>query len=214
MPSVLIVDEHAVARLGLIRLLGEELDHPSFGAAATDKAALRELAKRPWDLVVLEIATSRHDGLELLQQVRSKYPHIPVLVVSMYQEYQYEDRARKLGAAGYLCKSATRAALLEGVRAALAGKSPAPGAPRSGRPELSARERKVLESVASGKRTSQIAADLHLSAKTVSTYRRRILDKLGLHCTADLIAYALDHQPSRPPHTGPLPEGSGPRRAR
>jgi DNA-binding NarL/FixJ family response regulator len=205
MPSVLIIDEHAFARLGLIRLLGEALEHASFGAAATHKAALRELAKRPWDLVVLEIAASRHDGLEFLRKVCSNYPYIPVLVVSMYQKYQYEDRARKLGAAGYVCKSATRAALLEAVRAALACKAPAPGAPPPAGVELSARERKVLESVASGKRTSQIAADLHLSAKTVSTYRRRILDKLGLQCTADLIAYALDHQPSRPPETEPRP---------
>jgi two-component system, NarL family, invasion response regulator UvrY len=106
----------------------------------------------------------------LLRQVRADYGHIPVLVVSIYPESHYGDHVMKLGASGYLCKTASPAA----------------------------RERRVLQAIAAGKRTGEIAAELNLSAKTVSTCRRRILDKLSLSSTADLVSYAVAH-PTRAP---------------
>ncbi len=199
MPSILIVDEHAVARLGLRRLLRKEFDGFRFGDAANLEAALRELVRRPWDLIILEIASSLHHGLTLLEELRAGYSHIPLLVVSIYPESKYKDHVIKLGASGYLCKTASRADLVKAVRASLIGKktdfeATAPPPPA----ELSARERNVLQAIATGKRTGEIAAELNLSPKTVSTYRRRILDKLSLNSTADLVAYALDHNTRAP----------------
>lgn len=198
MLSILTVDDHAVVRQGLRHMLGMEFRDLVFGEARTAPEALAALAKRSWSLVVLDIALADAEGFDLLQQIRSLYPDRKVLVFSVHFEPEYATRAKRLGADGFVSKSASRADLIKAVRKVLDGGAyfrppvsvePAP-APL---PDLSAREHRVLLAIAAGHHIGDIAADMTLSIKTVSTYKHRIFNKLGLTSTADLVRYAIDH---------------------
>jgi DNA-binding NarL/FixJ family response regulator len=201
MTSVLIVDDHLLVRQGLKLMLSQEFRDLVFGEAKNnDEAALR-LAKRSWDLVILDIALPGKDGFHVLQEIRRRHPSMRVLVLSMHADPQYAVRAQQLGASGYVSKNAGRAELLRAFKAVLAGKEyfealPSAGTSAetvSGHAALSARENSVMLAFAAGKRPGEIAADLNLSAKTISTYKRRVLDKLELHSTAELVRYVIDH---------------------
>jgi len=202
---VLIVDDHLLVRGGLKQVLAEEYRGVVFGEAGTADDALAQIARQPWDLVTLEIRVPGKDGKDgfyVLQQTLLRRPRTPVLVLSIHADPAYAVRALQMGAAGYLSKDADRSGLVKALKNALDGKVPFAASPWSNSPAatapgdtcLSAREYNVLLAFAAGKRTGEIAVEFNLNIKTVSTYKRRILDKLHLKSIADLVHYVIDHR--------------------
>ena len=185
------------------QLLSQEYRGLVFGEAKnSDEAAVRLLARRHWDLVILALAIPGKDGFYVLQEIRRCHPSTRVLVLSMHTDPQYSVRARQMGASGYVCKNAGRADLLRAFKTVLAGRKYFENLACSGtgvetvpgHAALSAREYAVMLAFAAGKSPGEIAAELNLSVKTISTYKCRLLDKLGLHSTADLVRYVIDHR--------------------
>jgi len=198
---ILIVDDHLLVRQGLKQVLSSEYRDVVFGEAGTAERALAEIKAQPWRLVILDISLPDEDGFFVLREINAHRPETAVLMLSMHADSLYAARSLKLGAAGFVSKSSGRSDLLKAVRSALDGKKhfsesirlgvdPSPALHAS----LSAQEWKVLLALAAGRRTVEIAAELSLSGKTVSTYRRRVLNKLGLKSTADLVRYVIDHK--------------------
>jgi len=206
MPSILIVDDHMLVRRGLRQILAEEFRDAVFSEASTADEALAEVARRPWELVTLNTGITGQSGLHLLQAIRKVRPKASVLVVSVHPAVRHAIRAFELGAMAYVTKDTPRSELVKAVRSLLAGRkyltaslsqklrSEIAGDHEQGHETLSAREFKVMLAIATGKRTGEIATEWHLSAKTVSTYRHRILSKLGLKSNADVVRYVIDHQ--------------------
>ncbi len=207
MRKCLIADDHEVVRSGLARMLALEYPHTVFGGAADSQATLALVQNEPWDLLILDLNLPGRGGLEVLQQVKAVTPRLPVVVFSMHPEEQYGPRALRAGASGFLSKEASSDQILAAVRMVLSGRkyvSPALSeelasrlaSPQSDSPEelLSDRELQVLRLLAEGHSVGNIAERLALSVKTVSTYRARILEKLRLKSTADLVRYALDQR--------------------
>jgi two-component system, NarL family, invasion response regulator UvrY len=204
MPSVLIVDDSLLARHGLRHLLSQEHRGLVFGEAKSFEEATAYLAKRPWDVVVIEVSMPGHDGFQMLQEIRRSYPATRVLILSPQTNPEHAFRARQLKATGYVGKNSLRGDMLRAFRSVFEGKehfldtnhdgSGAWAMPVPLRPPLSGRERDVLVACVAGKRVGEIAADLNLSIKTVSTYKRRILNKLQLKSVADLVRHAIDHK--------------------
>jgi DNA-binding NarL/FixJ family response regulator len=206
MLSVLIADGHFIDRYGLKEMLREEFCDLTFGETATASEALVAVAKQYWALIVLDIGTSPESGFQVLAGILRQRPESRVVVLGTHSEPRYTARALHLGAFAYVTKVACRAEIIAAFRTVLAGRkyvSPSVTQRPDFRPEggddvspaiLSARERTVLLALVAGKRVNEIAIKLNLNEKTVTTYRRRILDKLQLHSTVDLIRYALDHQ--------------------
>jgi two-component system invasion response regulator UvrY len=203
---VLIADDHAILRRGLKEILVRELDGVICGEAENAQQVLAQFQSRPWDLVILDISMPGRSGLDVLRDLKREQPQVPVLVLSMHSEDQYGKRVLKAGASGFMNKESAPEELLKAIRIVLAGGryvSPslaerlvfelAGEAEQPTHERLSDREIEVLRMIASGKAISQIADELHLSATTVSTYRARILEKMGLTTNAELIRYALDH---------------------
>jgi DNA-binding NarL/FixJ family response regulator len=200
--SILIVDDHLLLRQGLKQVLGHEFRDLAFGEARTAEEALAQIDARPWRLVILDIGLPGHDGFFVLREIRARRPEAAVLMLSMHADSLYAARSLQLGAAGFVSKSSGRATLLNAVKSALQGKRHFSEStrrevdnPRSIAPHtnLSAQESKVLLALAAGRHSGQIAAELNLSAKTVGTYKRRVLNKLGLTSTAGLVHYVIDH---------------------
>jgi len=177
-----------------------------FGDASTADDALTLIRQQHWDLVVLDISLGRDSGLELLHTIHQERPRLPVLVLSMHAEEQYARRAFQAGASGYIMKNSPSAELAVAIHkvarggryvSAKLGEALAahfdPQANQLPHERLSQREFEVLRLLASGTAVSAIAEMLSLSDKTVSTYRGRILEKLQLKTTTDLVRYALAH---------------------
>ncbi len=207
MPAILLVDDHTVVRHGLMQILAEEFETVTFGEAQNGEEALAQVSNRRWDVVLLDVSLPARNGLEVLHDIRDKYPELPVLLLSVHPEQQYAVRALKSGAAGYVTKDAPRQELVKAVRKAVSGgKYVSPslaealasslGTGLGNAPEelLSNREYEVMRALASGGRIKEIAQNLGLSVKTVSTYRRRILDKMRMATNAELTRYAMEHQ--------------------
>ena len=201
--SILIVDDHLLLRQGLKQVLSREFRDLAFGEAQTAEEALAQINAQPWRLVILDIGLPGQDGFFVLREIRARRPEAAVLMLSMHADSLYAARSLQLGAAGYVSKSSGRSTLLNAVRNVLQGnqhfgESIRRGVdnPRSIAPHtnLSAQESKVLLALAAGRRSGQIAAELNLSAKTVNTYKRRVLNKLGLTSTAGLLHYVIDHK--------------------
>lgn len=206
MLRVLVVDDHAVVRRGLIEILREAPNVGEVAEAPDGQQALTLVREHPWDAVVLDVSLPGRSGLEVLGDLRRERPALPVLVLSVHSEAQYGARALRAGAAGYMSKERTPEELVDAVRkivrggrwvsAALAEKlalelgRDSEGLPHEG---LSDRELQVLSLIASGKTVSEVAAELSLSVKTISTYRARILEKTGLASNAALTHYAISH---------------------
>ena len=203
---VLIADDHAILRRGLKEILMRELDNVIWGEAENGQQVLDQVQSHDWDLLILDITMPGRGGLDVLKNLRTLRPKLPVLVLSMHPEDQYGKRVLKAGASGYMNKESAPEELIEAVRKLLGGGryvSPALAetlasdlSQDAGRPAhetLSDREFEVLRKLASGKTVSQIAEDLHLSVPTVSTYRARILEKMGMSTTAELMHYALSN---------------------
>jgi len=204
---ILIVDDHEVVRRGLVQMLGEELPGAEFANAATGQAALDELAAGPFDLLLLDINLPGRDGLDVLGEVRRRWPGLPVLVISAYPEEEFAVRCLRAGAAGYVTKDTVADELLAATHKALVGgryvsralaerlatlvAEPRPDDPRE---RLSDRELQVLQRVALGRTAKEIAAELSLSEKTIGTYRARISEKLGLSTNVELTRYAMKHR--------------------
>ena len=206
MIEILIVDDHAILRRGLKEILEREFRDVRIGGAGTAEQALTQLDSEQWDLVILDITMPGRSGVDVLRHLKALRPKLPVLVLSMHPEDQYGKRVLKAGASGYMNKESAPEELIKAVRKLLSGGRYVSetlaetlavdvgrddGTPAHER--LSDREFEVLRKMASGKTVSQIARELHLSVPTVSTYRARILEKMGMSNTAELIRYALSH---------------------
>jgi two-component system invasion response regulator UvrY len=207
MKRILLVDDHAMLRKGLKETLEEELARFTFGEADHAQQALELVWQNEWDLVVLDINMGERNGLDLLTEIQKARPKLPVLILSMYPVAEFAVRALKQGAAGYLNKQSAPEELVNAVQTLLAGRRyiSAELADRlaadlvrdSNKPpheELSTREYQVMLMLASGKIQKEIAAELSLSAKTVSTYHTRILKKLGLKNDIEISRYAMQNK--------------------
>lgn len=204
---VLIADDHAVFRRGLKETIGEVFPKVTFGEAKTAQETVSLVRQQDWEIVILDISMPGLSGLDILDDVRRLRPKLPVLFLSMHPEEQYARRALKSGAAGYLTKDSIPEELKDAVRRILAGGRYVSatlaeklafdlrgGADTPVHELLSSREFQVLRMIASGKTVKQIADEISLSVKTVSTYRARILEKAGMKTTAELIRYAIQAQ--------------------
>ncbi|MBI5478317.1 MAG: response regulator transcription factor [Deltaproteobacteria bacterium] len=198
---ILLVDDHAVVRRGIRQILADDLSAAEFGEADGTNEALRRVGEADWDIVILDISMPGRGGLDALKDIRGLRPRLPILVLSMHSEDQYAFRA---GASGYLTKESPPAALVEAVRrvasggchmsAAVADKLAADRPTDDSRPlheSLSDREFQVLRMIAAGKTVKEIGFELHLSEKTISTYRTRVLEKMKMRSNAELTRYAV-----------------------
>lgn len=204
MLRVLITDDHAVVRQGLKQIVDAEPDIRVTGEASNATEMLALARQAPYDVVVLDIHMPEISGLDALKELKQVCPHLPVLMLSMHPEDQVAIRTLKMGASGYLTKESAPEELVKAIRKVGSGGryiSPtlaerlasdlAIGTDRPLHEYLSSREYQVLCLVGSGHSVNDIAAQLNLSVKTISTYRTRILEKLQFKRTADLIAYAI-----------------------
>jgi DNA-binding NarL/FixJ family response regulator len=202
---VLLVDDHTIARNGVRLMLGTADDVEVAAEAENGQQALELLRARQFDVALLDINLPGKSGLDLLRQFRSLQPSMAVLMLSTYSEDIYAVRALKQGAAGYLTKDVPTQVLVGAVRSAAAGGkyvSPATaeklvtllgGSGAGGNLEaLSDRELEVFKRIAAGESLVQIGEKLHLSPNTVTTYRARILEKMGMSSNADITRYALE----------------------
>ncbi len=194
-------------RHGLKQILADEFKRSVFGEASNAQEALNRVWKEQWDVVVLDITMPGRSGLEVLREIKKSSPKLPVLVLSMHPENQFAVRVLKRGAAGYMTKESAPAELVGAIKKVLAGgryvssalaeKLATYLAADNQKPVqelLSDREFQVLRLIASGKIVSDIARELSLSVKTISTYRSRILEKMGMKNNAELMHYAIQHQ--------------------
>jgi DNA-binding NarL/FixJ family response regulator len=203
--KVLLVDDHAIVRNGVRLMLGEADDIAVEGEADTAQRALQLVRTQDFDVALVDIAMPDKNGLDLLKLLRAEKPKLAVLVLSTYTEEIYAMRALKLGAAGYLTKDSPTSTLIAAVRkAATGGKHVSPalmenlasmlgGGAVGSHEALSNRELEVLKLIAAGESLVRIAETLHLSPHTVTTYRARILEKMGLSGNAELTRYALEN---------------------
>ena len=202
--KILIADDHAIVRRGLRQILSNVSDMEVAGEASNGTELLELVRSQRWDALVLDLNMPGQGGLDSLQEVKHIQPDLPILILSIHQAEQYALRVLKAGAAGYLNKESAPELLVEAIRKILSGgRYLTPKVsdilaehliePDSEEPHLSLsdREFQVMCALAAGKRVADIATELALSPKTVSTYRRRALDKLGLRTDAELIQYAL-----------------------
>jgi two-component system, NarL family, invasion response regulator UvrY len=201
---LLVADDHAIVRRGLRQIVADAPDLSVAGEAATADEVLARVEERSWDAVILDLSLPGGNGLDLLAEVKRRRPDLPVLILTVHSEDQYAVRALRAGAAGYLTKESAPELLVEAVRKVVRGGkyvSPAVAerlafnlgkdADRPPHETLSDREYQVLRMVASGKTVSEVAEALSLSVKTVSTYRTRILEKMGMKTNAELTHYAI-----------------------
>lgn len=205
---VLVVDDHPAIRQGLVSLINAEPEFEICGEAESFHEGLTCARLLKPDAVVVDISLPDSSGLELIKVIRAELPHVPVLVISVYDESQYALRALQAGALGYIMKADAAATILEGLRKVLAGElhvSPKfserlifqvlqgkKGAVFSPVERFSPREREILELLGRGMGTRDIAARLDISPKTVETHRGHMKEKLGVRSTGELVRFALD----------------------
>jgi two-component system invasion response regulator UvrY len=204
--KILVVDDHAIFREGLKRILSEEFHAASFGEAGNATEALDQIWKHKWDVVLLDIAMHGRTGLDVLKEIRSSGSGTPVLILSGHPEDQYAVRVLKAGAAGYLTKESASRELCQAVKKLLnGGKYITAGVAehlaselqsRGNDPHeaLSNREYQVMLLIAAGKVPKEIGQELSLSPKTISTYRSRILEKLKVRNNAEIMRYVMDRK--------------------
>jgi DNA-binding NarL/FixJ family response regulator len=204
---ILIADDHAVVRRGLREILADSLPEATFSEAGNADEALVSLARRPTNLVVLDINMPGRSGLDVLRDVKHIYPRLPVIVLSVQPEDQYAIRCLRAGAAAYINKDSAPEELAIAARKVLAGGRYVGASlaerlvskfdesidrPRHER--LSDRELEVLLMIAAGVSLTEIADRLHVSAKTISSYRARLLDKMQMTNNAEVTRYAVTHR--------------------
>jgi len=207
MVKILIADDHAVVREGLKQILSESSDMVVTAEASTGPEVLEKIGKDDFDLVVLDIAMPGRGGLDILKEIKNKKPRLPVLILSMYPEEQYAVRVLKAAASGYMTKESAPHELVKAIQQISKGKkyvSPSLAEKlaldleiTTGRPlheSLSDREYQVMCMIASGKTLKEIAEQLSLSIKTISTYRSRILEKMNMKSNAELTHHAIKNR--------------------
>jgi len=204
---IVIVDDHALFRAGLQQTIAAEADLVFSGECAAAHEVLAHIATQPCDVLLLDLSLPDMSGLDLLPQLQRYHPDVAVLMLSGYPETQFGLHALRAGARGFISKTAEPAELLRAIRAVARGNRYISqgltdvlvnglGAPTSGPLHqcLSQREFQILCKLAEGAGVTAIGAELNLSAKTISTYRSRVLTKLGLNSNADLVTYAIRNQ--------------------
>ena len=207
MIKILIADDHALLREGLAQLLSSQPDFAIAASASNGHETLERLREKAIDILLLDLSMPGRHGVDLIKQIKAEWPQLPILVVSMHKEEQYALIALRAGATGYLTKDGAFEELVLAIRKVLAGEiyMSAPIAralaadlvhpsPRGGLTDLSDREFNVLVMIAQGQSLVAIAATLHLSPKTVSTYTARLFKKLGLSDNNDLARFAVEHK--------------------
>ena len=207
MTRILLVDDHAVVRDGIKRMFDDKPGSVSFGEADSPERAVKLTEEQEWDVVILDITLGDRNGLEVLRELRKIRPRLPVLILSMHSEEQYARRAFRAGASGYVTKDCSREELVAAVQKVSGGSKYITSAlaekliidlerGTEGPPHesLSDREYEVLRLIASGKTVGEIAGILSLSDKTISTYRARILEKMGMKTNAELTHYAIQNK--------------------
>ena len=207
MIRIIIADDHSIVREGLKQVVVDQTDLIVSGEAENGKQTMELVRKGDFDVILLDIAMPGMSGLDILKQLKTEKPELPVLVLSMHPEEQYAVRALKAGAAGYLTKGSAPEELIAAIKKISAGgkyissslaeklafdleadtKKPLHEA-------LSDREYQVMIMIALGKRIKDIAKDLFLSEKTISSYRSRILGKMNFKTNTDITRYALSHR--------------------
>jgi DNA-binding NarL/FixJ family response regulator len=205
---VLLADDHAIVRSGLRLLLERQEDFNVVGEATDGREAMDWMDRSTADVVVMDVGMPNLNGIEATAQIARKYPAAAILMLSMYSDESYVLRCLRAGARGYVLKEAAESELIEAIRAVTAGRSYfSPKVRRLLQQEhierirreggvdsydlLTEREREILQLIAEGNSNKDIANRLRLSVFTVETHRKRILDKLNLHGTADVILYAV-----------------------
>lgn len=204
--KILIIDDHAIVRRGMISLLREFFGEVEIGEAGDARAGMEEVARQSWNLAIVDISMPGRNGLELIKDIKREQSSLPVLVISSHSEKDYALRALKSGASGFVSKQSAPDILVTAIQRVLAGRryiSPSlaehlAGA-LSGNSELpshdtlSNRELQVLQLIATGRTVKEISADLALSEKTIATYRARISEKMALATNVELTRYAIQH---------------------
>ncbi len=206
MIKILIADDHPVVRNGLREILTSRINAVLCGEAENAQEVLDQVNRGDWDLVILDITMPGRSGLDVLKDLKQMRPKLPVLVLSIHPAEQYGKRALMAGASGYMHKESAPEDLVRAIRQVLAGRvyvSPKMGeilALRlkldSSQPlheSLSDREFEILRLIGSGKTPTQIAEELHLGLTTISTYRARILEKMNMTTSAELMRYAFSN---------------------
>ncbi|MBT8401110.1 MAG: response regulator transcription factor [Rhodothermia bacterium] len=206
MTKILVADDHAVVRKGLVQIISEAMDLEVAAEASNGSEVIDLMRADEFDVVVLDINMPDKGGFETLQQLSAEFPDVPVLVLSMYSEEQYAVRVLRAGASGYLTKESAPDQLVTAIRRVASGNryvSPAAADVLvkllDGDPDklpheiLSNREFQVMVQLAEGKSVTEISEALSLSVKTVSTYRSRVLDKMKMGSNAELARYALEN---------------------
>ena len=207
MIRVVIADDHTILREGLKQLLQSAGDLDVVGEAGDGHEVLREVRARDFDVLLLDMSMPGRSGPELIKQVKAEKPKLRILVLSMHEERQYAVRAIKSGASGYLTKESASTQLVSAIRKvagggafisaevaealALGAMPDADGPPHA---SLSDREYQVFRMLVAGDAVSDIATALNLSAKTVSTHKARLMEKLGVVNHTELIHYAIRHR--------------------
>ena len=204
MPRILVADDHAIVRKGLKQVLSETPDLVVSDEASNGEEVLDKVRREVFDLVILDISMPGRGGLDTLKQLQVEWPRLPVLILSMHPEEQYALRVLRAGASGYLTKESIPEELVTAIRKIIAGRKYVSLSlaekwahhlsnekSKSLHESLSDREHHVFCMIGKGQTVSEIASDLYLSPKTVSTYRSRVLKKLGLKNNAELVRYAI-----------------------
>ena len=207
MIRVVIADDHTLLREGLRQLLTSASDMEVVGEAADGHEALARVRNLDFDVLLLDMSMPGKSGIELIRQVKAEKPRLRILVLSMHEEHQYAVRAIRAGASGYLTKESAASQLVAAIRKVAGGgafisaevaerlaQEAMPHAEGPRHATLSDREYQVFRLLVSGRSVGDIAADLHLSAKTVSTHKARLMEKLGVDSTAELVHYAVRHK--------------------
>lgn len=205
--KILLVDDHAILRASLKRILQDEFPEFEVGEAANADETIRQLRTQRWDLVVLDISLPGRSGLDLLPEIHSQYPTTKVIVLSHFDDGQFVIRAFRAGAGAFLTKERAAKELFESIRRVTTGRrfiaaniaeqlaeQIANDRPQNPHDRLSKREFEVFRLIANAKPPARIAKHLGISIKTVSTYRMRILEKIGMSSNAELMQYAIRNE--------------------
>jgi DNA-binding NarL/FixJ family response regulator len=207
MIRIVIADDHTIMREGLKRILDGAEDMEVVGEAVDGFEALAHVRKGGFDLLMLDLSMPGRSGVELIRQLKDEMPKLPILVLTMHEEEQYAVRAIRAGARGYLTKESAGTQLLSAIRKIASGRpyisaevaeqlamDAMPSSDYLPHRELSNREFEVFSLLVSGKSITEIADMLHLSAKTVSTHKTRILQKMSMSSLAEMVQYAVAHR--------------------
>jgi DNA-binding NarL/FixJ family response regulator len=207
MIRILVADDHTVVRQGVKQILAEVEDMTVKDEASNGVEAFKKITEQEFDVVLLDISMPGRSGLEVLEDIKAQYPKLPVLILSMHPEEQYAVRALKAGAAGYLTKASAPQELIVAIRKVAGGGKYVTASlaekladeleidtKKMPHERLSNREHQIMLMLAGGKSVSDIAQELCLSVKTISTYRTRIMSKMGMKKNAELTLYAVHNK--------------------